>query len=116
MIDRWAEAVFEACRAYGGVTEKQPWGEGETAFQVGGRTFAFVVHGEGCSVSAKPEAGERDAFLALPGFEPAPYLARHGWLRIRVADDDGLARARLLIDQSYGLFARATQRSRRRRD
>jgi predicted DNA-binding protein (MmcQ/YjbR family) len=110
-VNHWAEALCATCRAMPHCTEKQPWGEGETAFQIGGRTFAFVSYAnDRCAVSAKPEAGERDAFLALPGFAPAPYVGRFGWLCLEVGDEADMARAELLIRQSYGLFAGGRRR------
>jgi predicted DNA-binding protein (MmcQ/YjbR family) len=80
-----------------------------------GGSFAFVRYGGArAGLSAKPLDGERDAFLALPGVRPAPYLGRFGWLALEVADEEALARARVLLGQSYERFARGRGRRRQR--
>jgi predicted DNA-binding protein (MmcQ/YjbR family) len=103
-LNAWAEAVVAACRALPETVETMPWGEGESAFKVRGRSYAFVRHGAGrAGVTAKPEPDARDAFLALPGVGPAAYVGRFGWLSLEVKDEASLGRALVLVAQSHAL-------------
>lgn len=98
------EQIRAFCLGLPGTTEKEPWGPGESAFQIAGRSYCFVTRRSGhANVSAKPPSQERDAWLDTPGIGPAPYLARYGWLCLRVPDEDPAAweRAQTLIWQSH---------------
>lgn len=109
-------ALRSFCLSLPHTIEKQPWGRGESAFQVGGRSYAFVTEHEGhTSVSAKPEPNLLEAWLAVPGAMPAPYVGRFGWVSLRAEDGDpaSLDRAQALIWQSHALRTRLAVRAAR---
>jgi len=85
--------------------EDHPWGE--TVFKVNGKVFVFLGHpessGVGLTVKAPPD--ELDALLELPYVHRAKYVGRFGWVSLTVEDDEALALALELIDDSYDLIA-----------
>lgn len=107
------EAAKDVCRSFPGCTEDIKW-EHMLVFSVGERMFA----------ATDAEAPERfslkvddDRFLDLtdrPGVMPAPYLARHKWIRVgpEAAMDD--AELAALLRRAYELaFAKLTRKLQR---
>jgi predicted DNA-binding protein (MmcQ/YjbR family) len=87
--------------------EDHPWGE--TVFKVNGKVFVFLGHPEsesshvGLTVKAPPD--ELEPLLELPYVHRAKYVGRFGWVSVTVEDDEALALALELIDDSYDLIA-----------
>jgi predicted DNA-binding protein (MmcQ/YjbR family) len=104
-------ALWEHCRAKPDAVEDHPWGE--TVFKVRGKCFAFLGLPEGAAVTVKPDADDLDAMLALPFVERAAYIGRYGWVKVRIEDDDALALALELVDQTYEAIAPRGKRNHR---
>ncbi len=64
-----------------GVTEEVLWGD-NLVFKVGGKMFVVSGMEPGSSFSIKAADKDLLALTEIPGIEPAPYLARAGWVRI----------------------------------
>ncbi|GAB3262823.1 MmcQ/YjbR family DNA-binding protein [Chitinimonas naiadis] len=98
------EAVQAFCAGLPGATVDVKW-QVDLVYSVGGKMFCVMcsnlAQSTGLSLKVDPER-----FLELtdqPGITPAPYLARHHWVRL---DHPGvLPEARLteLLHQSYSL-------------
>lgn len=93
------------CIAFPAATEEMKW-EHDLCFCVGGKMFVVAgIDSLPFSVSFKVPAEAFEALLENPGFEPAPYLARHGWVRVKdLAILDETA-CRFYAQQSYRLEA-----------
>jgi predicted DNA-binding protein (MmcQ/YjbR family) len=61
------------------VTEELTWGT-DVNFRVGNKIFAFP--GDGERLTVKADRAEFPALVADPRFQPAPYLARAGWVTL----------------------------------
>jgi predicted DNA-binding protein (MmcQ/YjbR family) len=75
------------CASLPAATRTVQW-EGVTVFKVGGRMFCLIApatHSVG-RISFKSAPEHYDALSRSPGFRPAPYLARAGWVAL---DDPG---------------------------
>ncbi len=95
------EAFDAACRDLVAVTMDRPWGDDEV-YKVGGRMFAVIAPGHGCSIKVSDIAFE--ALVESGRARPAPYLARAKWVRfddLAAVDDaemtDWLATAHALV-------------------
>lgn len=108
------DALRAFCRSLAGTEETEPWGPGEYAFKLHGRSYAFVTRREASAdVSAKPDPDHRDAWLAIDGVAPAPYVGRFGWLHLAARDQETVERAQHLIWESYERLTQASGRARR---
>jgi predicted DNA-binding protein (MmcQ/YjbR family) len=106
------EAFDAACRALPAVTMDVQWGS-EHVYKVGGRMFAVIGptrHG----VSLKVSDIAYEALVATGVARPAPYLARHKWLRFDVlADQDDGEMADWLASAHALVAAKLTRKLRR---
>src|SRR5262245_45160266 len=77
------KSLQDYCRSLPGVTEDIKW-ENDLCFCIGGKMFCVFPLGESedkfVSFKCTPENFER--LTEMPGFMPAPYLARAGWVAI----------------------------------
>ncbi|MNM01997.1 hypothetical protein D3C81_119390 [compost metagenome] len=106
------ERAKAVCRGFPGATEDIKWSN-VLAFSVGGRLFAL------CGAEAHSTRGmsfkvDAERFLELtdrPGFRPAPYLARAGWVLVARPDALDDAEMAALLHRSYRLIvARLTKK------
>ena len=82
-----ADEFSDICRSLPAATETIQWGDNRV-FKVGGRMFAITGSATDSLYSFKV-ADERFLELSdLPGFRPAPYLARARWVQVDPAACD----------------------------
>ena len=98
------EAAYEQmrvhCLAKPGVTEDHPWGD--VAWKRGKK--AFVFGGEGSANFTLKSTPDRQSALVLhPKIRAAAYVGRFGWVTIQASDEETLALAKDLADESFDL-------------
>jgi predicted DNA-binding protein (MmcQ/YjbR family) len=96
--------IRSLCALLPGATRDIKW-RTEEVFSVAGKMFCVLSHGvkASCGVVLKVAP---DRFLELtdqPGIRPAPYLARHGWIRLDVPEALPSATLAALLTESYQL-------------
>jgi predicted DNA-binding protein (MmcQ/YjbR family) len=92
-----------------GAVEEYPWGD--VAWKVRGKLFA--VTGQGAAgVTVKASLEDQAVLVQHPAISIAPYVGRFGWVSIEIGDEETLALACKLIDESYAEVAgpRGSQR------
>lgn len=92
-----------------GAVEEYPWGD--VAWKVRGKLFA--VTGQGAAgVTVKASLEDQAVLVQHPAISIAPYVGRFGWVSIEIGDEETLALACKLIDESYAGVAgpRGSQR------
>jgi predicted DNA-binding protein (MmcQ/YjbR family) len=91
------------CLSKEGVTEEYPWDD--IAWKVKGKGFVFT--GEGSAHYTVKSTLDKQAALTMhPQITVAAYVGRYGWVSIDVVDEDTLALAKDLTDESYDLVAK----------
>jgi predicted DNA-binding protein (MmcQ/YjbR family) len=76
------ETLQKLCQSYPHVTEDVKWGA-DLCFNIGGKMFLVTNPDESpVGASFKCTDEEFEALAARPGFQPAPYLARHKWVYV----------------------------------
>lgn len=81
-----------------GAVEEYPWGD--VAWKVRGKLFA--VTGQGAAgVTVKASLEDQAVLVQHRAIRIAPYVGRFGWVSIEIDDDETLALACKLIDESY---------------
>jgi predicted DNA-binding protein (MmcQ/YjbR family) len=74
------EEIQTICRQLKGVTEDIKWGH-DLVFSVGGKMFCVVgLDQSPVSASFKVTDEEFEEMSSLPGFKPAPYVAKYKWV------------------------------------
>jgi predicted DNA-binding protein (MmcQ/YjbR family) len=73
--------VTKHCRGLKGTTEDVKWGS-VLAFSIGGKMYCCISLDEKFGVSFKCSAGNFLALTDMPGIIPAPYLAKHQWVKV----------------------------------
>ena len=76
-------AIRSLCLSLPGATESIQWGD-DRVFKVGGKMFAVIgagIHADSMSFKASDESFR--LLSEMQGLEPAPYLARAKWVRIK---------------------------------
>jgi predicted DNA-binding protein (MmcQ/YjbR family) len=96
---------FDSLRAYclslPHCSEKVQW-EDDLLFTIGGKMFVVASFEPGPFVATlKPEPEHRLELLEIEGVEPAPYLARAGWISMRQWDTLRDPEWRDLVSESY---------------
>jgi predicted DNA-binding protein (MmcQ/YjbR family) len=76
-----ADRLKAFCRTLPGVTEDVKWGD-DLVFSVGGKMFAaFDLESED-GFGFKSEEDEFMGLIQVEGIVPAPYLAKHFWVKV----------------------------------
>jgi len=75
------DPLFEVCRQLPGVTEDVKWGN-DLVFSVGGKMFAAFELPAGEPIGLKVEPALFSVLVQQPGITPAPYMARHFWVKL----------------------------------
>ena len=101
------QAIFaemkQHCLSKEGVTEDYPWDD--IAWKVKGKAFVFT--GEVSAHYTLKRTLDKQAALTMhPQIKVAAYVGRYGWVSIGVIDEDTLALAKDLADESYELVAK----------
>src|ERR1044072_8136392 len=97
------ERIKEHCLAKPGAYEDNPWGK--TVFKVSpkGKIFCFGGCGEPV-VGVKSTLEKQAALIQHPNIEVSAYVGRHGWVTVRILDEETLELALDLIDESYEMI------------
>jgi predicted DNA-binding protein (MmcQ/YjbR family) len=89
------------CLSFPNAAEKVQW-EDHLLFTIGGKMFVITSFEPGpFVVTLKPDPEHRLELLEIEGVEPAPYLAKAGWISIRQWDSLRDAEWRELVAESY---------------
>lgn len=75
------DPLYELCRQLPGVTEDVKW-ENDLVFSVGDKMFAAFQLPEGEPIGVKVDPEVFPALVQVPGITPAPYLAKHSWVKL----------------------------------
>jgi predicted DNA-binding protein (MmcQ/YjbR family) len=92
------KAIQAHCMAKEGAVEEYPWGH--TVWKLLGKLFAIGSEGE-ASVTVKSTLERQAALIQHPKIEVASHVGRYGWVTVHAEDEDTLALALDLIDDSY---------------
>ena len=97
------EDIQAICRQLTGVTEDIKW-EHDLVFSIGGKMFCVVgLYQTPTSASFKVRDDEFDEMSNLPGFKPAPYVAKYKWVWIDDITKMKKADWKRYLHQSYDL-------------
>ena len=99
------ENLQNICKKLPAVTEDIKW-DVHLCFNVGEKMFLITSPDEvPVNASFKTSDDDFEKLSARPGFSPAPYLARHKWVRVddisRISDKEW----ERLLKSAYGLIA-----------
>ncbi len=75
------DEVIKHCRALKHTTEDVKWGS-VLFFSVGKKMYCCISLDEKFGVSFKCTSGNFLALTDMPGIIPAPYLAKHHWVKV----------------------------------
>jgi predicted DNA-binding protein (MmcQ/YjbR family) len=110
------DAALDYCLSLPGAWEDDPW-DGDVVVKVGSKIFAFFGSFDGTGVGVKCGRNRDEAAEWLLRYPedagPMPYLARSGWISLRIGGaipDDELLEA---IDASYASRVQALPRRER---
>jgi predicted DNA-binding protein (MmcQ/YjbR family) len=106
------QTVQAYCLGKAGAFEDYPWGETVWKVKPKDKIFCFGGCPGSTKITVRATLDEQAALTQLPGITPAPYLARHGWVLVDLAEPQNMEMATDLIDRSYELV---TAKSRPRR-
>lgn len=81
MAKRSKDALLNFCRSLPGVSEDVKWGE-HIVFSIGDKMFAIFDVSKAEPIRLKVDPAVFPIFTQKPGISPAPYLARHSWIRL----------------------------------
>lgn len=97
------ESIRSICQSFPGVTEDVKW-EHDLVFSVGLKMFCVVGLDENpTSASFKVKEEEFEELSGLPGFKPAPYVAKYKWVLINDITRMKKSDWELYLRQSYEL-------------
>ena len=97
------EDVQNICRGMTGVTEDIKW-EHDLVFSIGGKMFCVVgLDQTPTSASFKVNDEEFEEMCNLPGFKPAPYVAKYKWVLIDDINKMNKTDWKRYLKQSYDL-------------
>ncbi len=102
-----------ACRALPGVTEDIKWGT-NLVFSVGDKMFAVFDTESSGTFSFKVDTETMDVLTSRPGVVPAPYLAKHAWVKLERPDALPTDFVEELLEEAHRLIgAKLTQKKQR---
>lgn len=82
--------------------EEYPWGH--VVWKVRGKLFAIASQG-GCGVTLKSTLEKQAMLIQHPKVSVASHVGRYGWVHVEASDEDTLALALDLMDESYRAVA-----------
>ena len=94
--------IRDICKKLPGVTEGIKW-ENDLCFMVAEKMFCVTNLSSPLTVSLKVKEDEFDELTAIPGIQPAPYLARYKWVLVTDTTKLTVKEWRHYINQSYEL-------------
>lgn len=97
------EDIRKICLSLPATSEEVKW-ENDLCFMIGKKMF-LVTSLDKSPVAASFKTNQEDftTFSERPGFQPAPYLARYGWIMVEDIELISEAEWKDLIQQSYDL-------------
>ena len=99
------EDIQAICRSMTAVTEDIKW-EHDLVFSIGGKMFCVVgLDQTPTSASFKVKDEEFEEMCNLPGFKPAPYVAKYKWVWIEDINKMKRSDWKKYITQSYELVS-----------
>ena len=97
------EDIQNILRTMTGVTEDIKW-EHDLVFSIGGKMFCVVgLDQTPTSASFKVKDEEFEEMCSLPGFKPAPYVAKYKWVLIDDVNKMNKSDWKRYLAQSYDL-------------
>ncbi|HTE27164.1 MmcQ/YjbR family DNA-binding protein [Flavitalea sp.] len=97
------EDMQSICGAMTGVTEDIKW-EHDLVFSIGSKMFCVVgLDQTPTSASFKVKDEEFEEMSSLPGFKPAPYVAKYKWVLIDDINKMNKSDWKRYLEQSYDL-------------
>lgn len=97
------EDIRNICLSYPATSEEIKW-ENDLCFLLGKKMFLVTsLNTSPISASFKTNQEDFAAFSERPGFQPAPYLARYGWIMVEDIELVSQKEWEALIQQSYDL-------------
>jgi predicted DNA-binding protein (MmcQ/YjbR family) len=106
------DELLDFCRALPGVTEDIKWVD-HLVFSVGGKMFAIFDVFESEAMRFKVEPALYPILTREPGIAPAPYLARHSWVKLEHARVLPLAEIKDLLREAHTLVVEKLPRKAR---
>lgn len=106
------DPLYQTCRALPGVTEDIKWGD-NFVFSVGKKMFAIFHYPGGEPFSLKVSQHAFADLTNRPGIIPAPYLARHSWVRVNSRQDLPQAETQFLLREAHALVAARLSKKKR---
>lgn len=102
--NQFSARIKEHCLTKPGAYEDHPWGE--TVFKIPPKGKIFCFCGiESAVITVKSTLEKQSVLIQHPNIEVAAYVGRHGWVTVRIPDEDTLELAIGLIDESYETIA-----------
>lgn len=101
---RKRDPLYDFCRQLPGVTEDVKW-ENDLVFSVGGKMFAAFQLPEGEPIGLKVDAAVFPVMIQQPGISPAPYLAKHNWVKIATRETLPAETLKDLLRDAHALVA-----------
>jgi predicted DNA-binding protein (MmcQ/YjbR family) len=98
------DPLYELCRRLPGVTEDVKWGH-DLVFSVGGKMFAAFELPEGEPIGLKADPALFPILVRKPGITPAPYMAKHSWVKLASRKVLPQAAVEELLRQAHALVA-----------
>lgn len=97
------EELQELCREFPWVSEDIKWGA-DLVFSVGSKMFCVIgLEQKPTSASFKVNDEEFEQMSQLPGFKPAPYMARYKWVLVEDISKMSRGQWEKHLQQSYTL-------------
>lgn len=104
MPARSKDVLYDLLRSLPGVTEDVKWGN-DLVFSVGGKMFAVFMLPDGEPLSFKVDDAAFASLTQQPGITPAPYLARHSWVKLESRRTLPAAALEEMLRESHRLVA-----------
>lgn len=95
--------IRKHCLALPGTTEDTPWEE-HFAYKVGGKMFVITSATNPVSMSIKVTEEDFNDLAEREGITPAPYLAKHKWVRLEKPTVVNARELKKLMTNSYELI------------